>query len=703
MAEWSGQDWLKHLEKQPALRILSDRPKADATRFGFGPMAATLVGLISEQGNQTPFTIGIHGPWGSGKTTLLETTRAILQDLYDTIPGDHPRLRPARTVRFNAWQYREEEALLAVLVEEISGQMLEQGFYTDVVKTKLVELKDRFNWAQIPVFLDRILTGGILDPDRWIKESVVRQKLPFMAEFRKLFGTMVAGFATGKIEEPADDKTGVLVLFIDDLDRCPPDRIVAVLEAIKIFLDHRGLVTVLAMDMDRALKAVSVRYSQEDADSYVAKIIQVPLTLLPIHSDEMERYIQDELDSEHALGSLVSLVPQALERNLRDVKRVVNRLHVWRRLAREKGLFEEGPGQLSEPILAKWAVLDLAFPRFMAIVKADRPAFLLQAQKEAMRLQRLPAMVEQVQAMQLAQEEGRGVKQWEEISEQFRPYFTAHPRLPAVLAAEPLFTDEQQISGLIYVTRTGTGPQAVVEAFPSALPPGVLPHFVTVPAGPFRMGDDRREVPLPDDYGISVYPVTNAQYAAFIKAAQRTPPTHRSGSDYPAELEHHPVVNVSWHDAKGYCDWLTTRLKAEGRLRDDEIVRLPTEMEWEKAARGTDGREYPWGNEFDRKKANTEESGIGSTTPVGKFSEGVSPYGCYDMAGNVWEWCEDWYGKDPEKPPKKGEHKRLRGGSLCFLSAVLARSAARSFFPPVRWSGLVGFRCVVVPQGSPRG
>ena len=87
MAEWSGQDWLEHLEKQPPRRILSDRPKADATRFGFGPMAATLVGLISERENQTPFTIGIHGPWGSGKTTLLETTQAILQGLYDTIPG----------------------------------------------------------------------------------------------------------------------------------------------------------------------------------------------------------------------------------------------------------------------------------------------------------------------------------------------------------------------------------------------------------------------------------------------------------------------------------------------------------------------------------------------------------------------------------------------------------------------------------------
>jgi formylglycine-generating enzyme required for sulfatase activity len=230
--------------------------------------------------------------------------------------------------------------------------------------------------------------------------------------------------------------------------------------------------------------------------------------------------------------------------------------------------------------------------------------------------------------------------------------------------------------------------------------PGTLPTFVTVPAGKFLMGERRVEFEVLHDCRFSIYPITNAQYAEFVTAVKRNPPKHWQDGKYPQELEHHPVVNVSWHDAKAYCDWLTTRLREEGRLRDGEVIRLPTELEWEKAARGTDGREYPWGNEFDPKKANTSESGVGSTTPVGQFREGVSPYGCYDMAGNVWEWCESWYGEDPANPPKEGRSKSLRGGSWD-VTAGGARSASRYDDPPGLRYVLLGFRCVVAPQRSP--
>ena len=132
-------------------------------------------------------------------------------------------------------------------------------------------------------------------------------------------------------------------------------------------------------------------------------------------------------------------------------------------------------------------------------------------------------------------------------------------------------------------------------------------------------------------------------------------------------------MNVSWNDAIAYCKWLSEKTKKN--------YRLPTEAEWEKAARGEDGHIYPWGDDFDSKKANTEESGIGDTSDIGKFSNsdpalsGDSPYGCADMAGNVWEWCNDWFskneyqgraGKSVKNPqgPEKGQARVLRGGSF---------------------------------------
>jgi formylglycine-generating enzyme required for sulfatase activity len=106
----------------------------------------------------------------------------------------------------------------------------------------------------------------------------------------------------------------------------------------------------------------------------------------------------------------------------------------------------------------------------------------------------------------------------------------------------------------------------------------------------------------------------------------------------------HPVVGVSWYEAVAYCRWLTEALQAAGALDESEVVRLPTEAEWEKAARGEHARRWPWGDDFDPAWAITGESGLRRTTPVGKYSPaGDSPYGAADIAGNVWEWCSSLY------------------------------------------------------------
>lgn len=164
------------------------------------------------------------------------------------------------------------------------------------------------------------------------------------------------------------------------------------------------------------------------------------------------------------------------------------------------------------------------------------------------------------------------------------------------------------------------------------------------------------------------------------------------------------MVYVSWDNAVAFCKWATTVVGA--RYTSPLSIRLPTEAEWEKAARGTDGRLFPWGNEPpDQTRCNFGQN-VGDTTPVGRYSpRGDSPYGCADLAGNVSEWCADWYGSGYYRSaparnppgPANGEYRVVRGGAFSYAPHYL-RAAHRSSGDPISRYGSVGFRCVV---GSP--
>jgi formylglycine-generating enzyme required for sulfatase activity len=221
-------------------------------------------------------------------------------------------------------------------------------------------------------------------------------------------------------------------------------------------------------------------------------------------------------------------------------------------------------------------------------------------------------------------------------------------------------------------------------------------EMVLVPAGEFLMGSkdddklaDDNEKPQHkvylDSYYIYKTEVTVAQFRKFCHATRR-----KSMPEKPVWgwIDNHPIVNVSWNDAVAYAKW------AE--------VSLPTEAQWEKAARGTDGRIYPWGNEWDvAKYLNDNNSKVG-TKSVGSIPAGASPYGCQDMAGNVWEFCNDWY--DPEyykiaplnnpMGPETGKDRVLRGGSWVSYSGGSNRGACRGYYGPGDYYYFsIGFRC----------
>lgn len=239
--------------------------------------------------------------------------------------------------------------------------------------------------------------------------------------------------------------------------------------------------------------------------------------------------------------------------------------------------------------------------------------------------------------------------------------------------------------------------EAIKRATQERTPPGMT----LVAAGEFIMGSPdvrdaqpQRKVYL-DAFYIDKYEVTNEEYVKFLNAKG----THEGYIDIDSPYckiekidgkysvkkgyEKHPVVEVSWFGADAYAKWVGKR--------------LPTEAEWEKAARGTDGRIYPWGNTFDRSKCNVNMQG---TMPVGSYPESKSVYGCYDMGGNVWEWVADWYNEDyyknspvvnPKGPPT-GSHRVWRGGSW-LGNQFTVRTCVRNYLTPNETRNTGGFRC----------
>ncbi len=219
--------------------------------------------------------------------------------------------------------------------------------------------------------------------------------------------------------------------------------------------------------------------------------------------------------------------------------------------------------------------------------------------------------------------------------------------------------------------------------------------MVYIPAGSFTMGSDLPDAPFDtkpehtvdlDAYWIDRHEVTNQAYKVFLDATGH--PWPRSWDDkYPTGRDDLPIAGVSWADAVAYCDSITKR--------------LPTEAEWEKAARGTDKRMWPWGNEWDVAKANAGAINNAVLKPVGSYPAGASPFGLYDMAGNVWEWVQDWYAAEyytlqkwhNPAGPALGEFKVARGGAWTDAPLQTRTFVRLGIYPPDFPGNAVGFRC----------
>ncbi len=728
-------------------------------RLNFSHYADVLAEVVLAA--DTPITIGVFGPWGSGKTSLM---RLVAEQLVNRRTAGH---RWARVVWFNAWQYERDEGalwrafLLRVLEGLESDQLSEKDvqqiadwrmrLYTDVQRTETGSIK--IDWPKlgkgalnlslslIPgpssfLQLAQLLQGemGTLEE---IASAFQREQIEIYRRQLMLLEEFQGGFAH-LVREYVWNRNGLLVVFIDDLDRCLPDRAVEVLEAIKLLLDVKGCVFFIGADRDIIERVVQVQYASYlvgegsvpvAGQSYLEKIVQLPFHLPPLEDDQIADFI-DQHDP-HLSPGCRDILSLGLEPNPRVVKRTLNILRLLLKLA-ERRVAEDTMGPVEPGLLAKMVVIQARY-RDLYRDLWEYPN-LIQDLEWAAR-----------EGMEVSRAVSPFTKDSPETTTLLEQYLRYKPLL-RMLRAEPAFADltQGQINAYIYLTRTTSeeaarapmmeaarlwqdllsndstrirASVAAVQAegrtaeYAAALARLLEPEseaslaqrisastalaylgdqrdfdeMVDVPGGEFKHGE-QRESTYVMAYRIGRYPVTNAQYARFLAENPTYPvpnldevwaephnwdPQRRT---YPEGKANHPVVLVSWEDALAYCEWAG--------------VRLPTEVEWEKAARGEDGRIYPWGDVFDSQRANVRESGIGSTTSVGVYPDGASPYGLLDCAGNVWEWTTLREGKNQIV---------IRGGSWNF-HAEDARCFARDHSRPGHRSNRIGFRVVTGPQ-----
>ena len=652
---------IESLKKTKRISIHNDSPADRAHHFGFSVYAETFAKIIADRSNRTPLTIAINGAWGSGKTTLMRTIRDTLTEISREVDqvGSDDVFRRCRTVWFNAWKYSNRDAILVALVEEIVAQMMSEGFPRQRLE-QMQTSEGRLDWSRISRSADDLLKkSGTPDLQGVLKsDTALLRNLPLLREFEQFLDRLIGWSITGQqsMSEPFDDSEGVQVFFIDDLDRCQPNRVARVLETVKLFMDRPGCVFVLGMDNEIVEKAVKAQYQTIegfDEHAYMDKIIQLQFNLPPIRPEHIQRFIQDELvggTMESPIVRYLKDVSETVESNPRTVKRFLNTFAIQRSLAETRGFLRDGV--MDEDLLAKWIILSFAFEKFAGRA-IQRPLLIAELQEAILERQESQEMV------------GDGNLHPPHLRE-----FLEDQRLVNLLKRGKTFpSDEEKIS--VYTHLSVSAQPQRVEEDPVEEEAESTEGMIRVERGKFLMGDLNRAVSV-ESFEIDLYPVTNRQYGRFVEESgyQQLPEHWRDGI-YPPGKADHPVVNVNKEDAMAYAAWAGKR--------------LPEEQEWEKAARGRNGRTYPWGNAFNRFNCNNQELGFNGTTSVTQFANGASQYGCYDLCGNVWEWTDT-------NVFENDEAKVIRGGSWANPREGL-RTTTRAYERAERRRRDLGFRC----------
>jgi len=759
---------------------------SEEDRFEFGRYCDALSQVITK--SETPLTIGVFGPWGSGKTSLLMLIKERLQDQRGE---DHWQALP---VWFNAWQYDRQEpiwrALIIMILDALRQEFensvksnpndeatekanealedlgrIEDSLYHSVEWEKLG--KWTIDWAQAIESTVRGATrlalefipgasglGSLLETTwselrgetttseqiekaakaiRQESQKYRREQIQSLEQFQRQFAQLV--------HKMVCERNKRLIIFIDDLDRCLPEKAIEIFEAIKLFLNTEGCVFLLATDRDVIEKGIRVKYqsfivhSQDKLDEediarripisgrdYIEKIIQLPFSIPPIQPEVVTRYIETECPP--AFQSAAQAISVGLEANPRKIKRTLNLLNLL------YGLSDE---TMDPILLAKIVIIQGRYAELYAQL-FDYPGLLLDLEDFF---------------RQKGEYSGTTSDELQEQTlHELRDKFIQHKALREMLLTEPFFSKDdresawQQIRSLLYLTRTTSDNQRVVQIQTSEIPlweqlksgdltriqngleqisaeerqklaaqiSALLAQMNLPPRERLSLGLAKGLSETSLEYleswvlipgrkaKIGKFPVTNHQFSKFIQDqgyqteefwdAQKRGWLPNGNNPAPAfwlddrwNQPTQPVVGINWYEAQAYCRWLNHQ-------EQGKIYRLPTFEEWMLAAGDKpqppedSNLIYPWGNEFDISYANTIDSNLGVTTPVDCYPLGAKN-GIYDLIGNIREWLQ--IGKF------QPGHITLKGGSWRDRADQATISAHWDVLPTLR-DNYVGFR-----------
>jgi len=587
--------------------------------------------------------------------------------------------RDCKTVWFQAWKYNQEDEILAALIEEIFKTIASDGFF---YKSK--ELLKKLNRGKIVGELSKLFTG--VDVSEFFSDFKYKKKLGFYDTFQEYFKQILSEYLTMDIEE-SDKRERALVIFIDDLDRCPEDRIKKVLETIKLFMDNKGCIFVIGAAKDIIEKAI--KKDDEDGDyaqRFMEKIVHVTFNLPPIHIGQFENFIDNiSPDLKETLMPFLNIILPTLRKNPRQIKLFLNNLSLQEGILRNSGI------DIKFDNLLLLKIIEDCYPSLYKDI-SDNIFNLYTIQEH---LEKLSGKNES----EVTEEEKQAVP------DSLRQYVFNKELAEIIKRIDCKQKELLEIIIMGKITHTTVLKVMSSEINIKISNPRVsqitrIGGMVKIPKGEFLYGDEKEKARIEEPYYIDIYPVTNGQYEEFIKSEGYEKDDYWSDQGKKWKNENdiklpfywynkdfkdadQPVIGVSFYEASAYAKWAGKR--------------LPTEKEWEKAARGEDGRKYPWGNdEFDRNKCNSSESGNKKTTRVTLYSNGISPYGCYDMVGNVFELtCTNYKTKkDQDDFTDEPIFISIRGGSWIH-NRYICRCASYSYTSSLIRTDLIGFRCVI--------